>query len=39
MTRAGGNFITLGVPRGNISLPAGAWSNRGRHHHADSTAA
>ncbi len=34
MTRAGGNLITLGLPRGNISLPAGAWSNRGRHHHA-----
>jgi S-(hydroxymethyl)glutathione dehydrogenase/alcohol dehydrogenase len=34
MTRAGGNLITLGLPRGNISLPAGAWSNRGRIHHA-----
>lgn len=34
MTRAGGHLITLGLPRGNISLPAGAWSNRGRHHHA-----
>jgi S-(hydroxymethyl)glutathione dehydrogenase/alcohol dehydrogenase len=34
MTRAGGNLITLGLPRGNISLPAGTWSNRGRHHHA-----
>jgi S-(hydroxymethyl)glutathione dehydrogenase/alcohol dehydrogenase len=34
MTRAGGNLITLGLPRGNISLPAGAWSNRGRVHHA-----
>ncbi len=34
MTRAGGNLITLGLPRGNITLPAGAWSNRGRHHHA-----
>lgn len=34
MTRAGGNLVTLGLPRGNISLPAGAWSNRGRHHHA-----
>jgi S-(hydroxymethyl)glutathione dehydrogenase/alcohol dehydrogenase len=34
MTRAGGHLVTLGLPRGNISLPAGAWSNRGRHHHA-----
>ncbi|MEQ1760139.1 MAG: zinc-binding dehydrogenase [Vicinamibacterales bacterium] len=34
MTRAGGNLITLGLPRGNITLPAGTWSNRGRHHHA-----
>jgi len=34
MTRAGGNLITLGLPRGNITLPAGAWSNRGRIHHA-----
>jgi S-(hydroxymethyl)glutathione dehydrogenase/alcohol dehydrogenase len=34
MTRAGGHLITLGLPRGDISLPAGAWSNRGRVHHA-----
>jgi S-(hydroxymethyl)glutathione dehydrogenase/alcohol dehydrogenase len=34
MTRAGGNLVTLGLPRGNITLPAGTWSNRGRHHHA-----
>jgi S-(hydroxymethyl)glutathione dehydrogenase/alcohol dehydrogenase len=34
MTRAGGHLVTLGLPRGNISLPAGAWSNRGRIHHA-----
>ena len=34
MTRAGGHLITLGLPRGEISLPAGAWSNRGRVHHA-----
>jgi S-(hydroxymethyl)glutathione dehydrogenase/alcohol dehydrogenase len=34
MTRAGGNLITLGLPRGNITLPAGTWSNRGRVHHA-----
>ena len=34
MTRAGGRLVTLGVPRGDISLPAGAWSNRGRIHHA-----
>jgi S-(hydroxymethyl)glutathione dehydrogenase/alcohol dehydrogenase len=33
MTRAGGHFITLGVLRGEITLPAGAWSNRGRIHH------
>jgi S-(hydroxymethyl)glutathione dehydrogenase/alcohol dehydrogenase len=34
MTRAGGHLITLGLPRGNVTLPAGAWSNRGRIHHA-----
>jgi S-(hydroxymethyl)glutathione dehydrogenase/alcohol dehydrogenase len=34
MTRVGGNLVTLGLPRGNITLPAGTWSNRGRHHHA-----
>jgi S-(hydroxymethyl)glutathione dehydrogenase/alcohol dehydrogenase len=34
MTRAGGHLITLGLPRGDITLPAGAWSNRGRIHHA-----
>ena len=34
MTRAGGHLITLGLPRGEITLPAGAWSNRGRIHHA-----
>lgn len=34
MTRAGGHLVTLGLPRGNITLPAGAWSNRGRIHHA-----
>jgi threonine dehydrogenase-like Zn-dependent dehydrogenase len=34
MTRAGGHLITLGLPRGNITLPAGTWSNRGRVHHA-----
>lgn len=34
MTCAGGNLITLGLPRGNITLPAVTWSNRGRHHHA-----
>jgi S-(hydroxymethyl)glutathione dehydrogenase/alcohol dehydrogenase len=34
MTRAGGRLVTLGIPRGDISLPAGAWSNRGRIHHA-----
>ena len=34
MTRAGGHLVTLGLPRGNISLPAGTWSNRGRIHHA-----
>jgi S-(hydroxymethyl)glutathione dehydrogenase/alcohol dehydrogenase len=34
MTRAGGHLITLGLPRGNITLPAGTWSNRGRIHHA-----
>ena len=34
MTRAGGHLITLGLPRGDITLPAGAWSNRGRTHHA-----
>jgi S-(hydroxymethyl)glutathione dehydrogenase/alcohol dehydrogenase len=34
MTRAGGHLITLGLPRGEITLPAGAWSNRGRVHHA-----
>lgn len=34
MTRAGGHLVTLGLPRGNITLPAGAWSNRGRVHHA-----
>ena len=34
MTRAGGHLITLGLPRGNLTLPAGAWSNRGRIHHA-----
>jgi S-(hydroxymethyl)glutathione dehydrogenase/alcohol dehydrogenase len=34
MTRAGGHFITVGVPRGDITLPVGAWSNRGRHHHS-----
>ena len=34
MTRAGGHLVTLGLPRGNISLPAGAWANRGRIHHA-----
>lgn len=34
MTRPGGHLVTLGLPRGEISLPAGAWSNRGRTHHA-----
>lgn len=34
MTRAGGHLVTLGLPRGNVTLPAGAWSNRGRIHHA-----
>jgi S-(hydroxymethyl)glutathione dehydrogenase / alcohol dehydrogenase len=34
MTRAGGHLVTLGLPRGNLTLPAGAWSNRGRIHHA-----
>jgi S-(hydroxymethyl)glutathione dehydrogenase/alcohol dehydrogenase len=34
MTRAGGHLVTLGLPRGEISLPAGSWSNRGRIHHA-----
>ena len=34
MTRAGGHLIALGLPRGNVTLPAGAWSNRGRIHHA-----
>ncbi|MEQ1948503.1 MAG: zinc-binding dehydrogenase [Bryobacteraceae bacterium] len=34
MTRPGGHLVTLGLPRGDISLPAGAWSNRGRTHHA-----
>jgi S-(hydroxymethyl)glutathione dehydrogenase/alcohol dehydrogenase len=34
MTRAGGRLVTLGLPRGDISLPAGSWSNRGRIHHA-----
>lgn len=34
MTRAGGHLVTVGLPRGNMVLPAGAWSNRGRHHHA-----
>ena len=34
MTRAGGTLITLGLPRGNITLPAGTWSNRGRVHYA-----
>jgi S-(hydroxymethyl)glutathione dehydrogenase / alcohol dehydrogenase len=34
MTRAGGRLVTLGLPRGDISLPAGAWSNRGRVHYA-----
>jgi len=34
MTRAGGHLVTVGLPRGNISLPAGSWSNRGRIHHA-----
>lgn len=33
-TRAGGRLVTLGLPRGDISLPAGAWSNRGRVHYA-----
>ena len=34
MTRAGGRLITLGLPRGNVELPAGAWANRGRIHYA-----
>ena len=34
MTRAGGHLITLGLPRGNVTFPAAAWSNRGRIHHA-----
>jgi S-(hydroxymethyl)glutathione dehydrogenase/alcohol dehydrogenase len=34
MTRAGGHLVTLGLPRGNVTLPAAAWSNRGRIHHA-----
>jgi S-(hydroxymethyl)glutathione dehydrogenase / alcohol dehydrogenase len=35
MTRAGGHLVTLAVGQpGNISFPAGTWSNRGRHHHA-----
>jgi S-(hydroxymethyl)glutathione dehydrogenase/alcohol dehydrogenase len=34
MTRAGGHLVTVGLPRGEISLPASAWSNRGRIHHA-----
>jgi S-(hydroxymethyl)glutathione dehydrogenase / alcohol dehydrogenase len=34
MTRSGGNLITLGLPRGEVSFPAGNWSNRGRIHHA-----
>ena len=34
MTRAGGRLITLALPRGDITLPAGAWSNRGRIHYA-----
>jgi len=34
MTRPGGHLVTLGLPRGEISLPAAAWSNRGRTHHA-----
>ena len=34
MTRAGGQLVTLGLPRGNISLPAGSWANRGRTHRA-----
>jgi len=33
-TRAAGRLVTLGLPRGEISLPAGAWSNRGRIHYA-----
>lgn len=33
-TRAAGRLVTLGLPRGDISLPAGSWSNRGRIHYA-----
>ena len=33
MTRAGGRLITLGLPRGNITLAAGTWANRGRIHY------
>jgi S-(hydroxymethyl)glutathione dehydrogenase/alcohol dehydrogenase len=33
-TRAAGRLVTLGLPRGEISLPAGTWSNRGRIHYA-----
>ena len=33
-TRAAGRLVTLGLPRGDITLPAGAWSNRGRTHYA-----